>query len=361
MLGHEELRPLLESAETTGTIRRLELTELLEPHELAPLEVDALERELEARGFELVDEPEEKKEPAPASRAAVAQPLESTTDALQLFLREAGRHPLLTAAQEVSLAKRIERGDGAGQAADDPVEPAPRRLDREELPEPGPAVPRPDPGGHARADPRRREVRLAPRLQVLDLRDLVDPPGRRAGARGQGADDPHAGPHRRAAAEDEPRRADALDGARPRADARGDRRGGEPPGAAGEGGASRRARVDEPRPARRRGGGRDVRRLRRRRLAAPGGRGRDHAAQPGARRGARRAHRARPVRARPALRARRCRAEDARGDRQAARADARARPPDRDGVAQAPRAAARDGSRRATSWSAGHVSASADT
>ena len=73
-------------------------------------------------------------------------------------------------------------------------------------------------------DPRGREVRLAPRLQVLDLRDLVDPPGGRAGARGQGAHDPHARPHRRAAPEDEPRRAAPLDAARPRADARGDRR-----------------------------------------------------------------------------------------------------------------------------------------
>ena len=61
--------------------------------------------------------------------------------------------------------------------------------------------------GHARPDPRRREVRLAPRLQVLDLRHLVDPPGGRARARRQGAHDPHAGPHRRAHAEDEPRRA----------------------------------------------------------------------------------------------------------------------------------------------------------
>jgi RNA polymerase primary sigma factor len=111
VLEHEELRPLLELAEASGTIRRLELTELLEPHELAPLEVDALERELEARGFELVDEPEEKKEPPPPP----VQPLESTTDALQLFLREAGRHPLLTAAEEVSLAKRIERGDGSAK------------------------------------------------------------------------------------------------------------------------------------------------------------------------------------------------------------------------------------------------------
>jgi len=107
LLGLEELKPLLEAAESTGAIRRVELAELLEPHELAPLELEALERELEAHGFELVDEPEEKPAPPPPPVA----PLESTTDALQLFLREAGRHPLLTAPQEVELAKKIERGD----------------------------------------------------------------------------------------------------------------------------------------------------------------------------------------------------------------------------------------------------------
>jgi RNA polymerase primary sigma factor len=36
---------------------------------------------------------------------------EAGLDSLQLFLNEIGRHPLLTPAQEVSLAKRIERGD----------------------------------------------------------------------------------------------------------------------------------------------------------------------------------------------------------------------------------------------------------
>ncbi len=36
-------------------------------------------------------------------------------DSLQLFLEEAGRHPLLTAPQEVALAKRIERGDPAAK------------------------------------------------------------------------------------------------------------------------------------------------------------------------------------------------------------------------------------------------------
>src|SRR3954469_21439490 len=42
--------------------------------------------------------------------------LEFSTDSLQLFLKDIGRVDLLTAAQEVELAKRIERGDhGAKQ------------------------------------------------------------------------------------------------------------------------------------------------------------------------------------------------------------------------------------------------------
>jgi RNA polymerase primary sigma factor len=47
----------------------------------------------------------------------VAETREISTDSLQLFLKEIGKVDLLTAAQEVKLAKRIERGDhGAKQA-----------------------------------------------------------------------------------------------------------------------------------------------------------------------------------------------------------------------------------------------------
>src|SRR5437868_5125300 len=109
ILRIEDLHVLLEAAETSGTVRQSELQEILEPLELEPLEVDALYSELDRRSIEVVEEPE--KEQAPPPPAATA-PVETTTDALQLFLREAGRHPLLTAAQEVELAKRIERGDG---------------------------------------------------------------------------------------------------------------------------------------------------------------------------------------------------------------------------------------------------------
>ena len=50
------------------------------------------------------------------TRPAVAhQEAEATTDSLQLLLREAGRYRLLTPAEEISLAKRIERGDLAAK------------------------------------------------------------------------------------------------------------------------------------------------------------------------------------------------------------------------------------------------------
>ncbi|MGH2936107.1 MAG: sigma-70 family RNA polymerase sigma factor, partial [Gaiellaceae bacterium] len=108
ILRSEELSALLENAESNGQLRQLELQEVMEPLELDALEVDAVYIELDRRGIELVEEPKDE-QPAPPPPAT--QPVESTTDALQLFLREAGQHALLTAAQEVELAKKIERGD----------------------------------------------------------------------------------------------------------------------------------------------------------------------------------------------------------------------------------------------------------
>src|SRR5207245_4933134 len=52
------------------------------------------------------EEKEEKEEP-PTPTVAIS----GSADSLQLFLADVGRHKLLTAADEVMLAKRIERGD----------------------------------------------------------------------------------------------------------------------------------------------------------------------------------------------------------------------------------------------------------
>ena len=114
LAGPEELHSLVEAAEQAGTIAEATLHEAIELLELDIVEADALYRELETRGVEIVAGDGATAEVAfePVEPAAAA---EGTTDALQLFLREAGRRPLLTAAQEVELAKRIERGDMAAK------------------------------------------------------------------------------------------------------------------------------------------------------------------------------------------------------------------------------------------------------
>ena len=100
---------MLDACEQRGTIRAPDVHDIVEAHELTGLEQEALVRELDKRGIEIV-------EAKPVERAPVAPtPVESTTDALQLFLREAVAARLLTAAQEVSLAKRIERGDAGAK------------------------------------------------------------------------------------------------------------------------------------------------------------------------------------------------------------------------------------------------------
>ncbi|HUF02122.1 MAG TPA: sigma-70 family RNA polymerase sigma factor [Gaiellaceae bacterium] len=103
----EEIRQLLEHAEQAGSIPASDLAEMAETYALTELEQDALLRELDHRSIEIVETPPVHSEVV----AAITAPVETTTDALQLFLREAGRHRLLTAAQEVELAKGIERGD----------------------------------------------------------------------------------------------------------------------------------------------------------------------------------------------------------------------------------------------------------
>ena len=135
----------------------------------------------------------------------------------------------------------------------------------------------------------------------------------------------------------------ALGAARPRADARGDRRGGEPAAAAGARGQGGRPGLTSLDAAGRRHRTTRARRLRRRRGAAARRAGRGLAALPDARRRAARPARPRSARCRPPLRPRRRRAEDARGDRPAARPDARARAADRGRGAEAPR-------RRCTRW-----------
>ena len=127
----------------------------------------------------------------------------------------------------------ILRGECAGRAGEEGAgrgQPPPRRLDRQEVHQPRPAVPRPDSGRQHRPDEGGRQVRVPPRLQVLDLRDVVDPPGDHPRHRRPGAHHPHPGPHDRDDQQADSHLARARAGARPRADLGGDRQADGHPG-----------------------------------------------------------------------------------------------------------------------------------
>jgi RNA polymerase primary sigma factor len=90
-----------------------ELSEVVQELELDDDEAQAMQETLEQRGFDLRDDCGKSAERETSySNGELA---ERTTDAMALFLREVARHPLLTAEQEVELAKRIERGDLAAK------------------------------------------------------------------------------------------------------------------------------------------------------------------------------------------------------------------------------------------------------
>ena len=100
---------LLEEAAERGFVEEKDIQALADEHELTEDDVTGLRAALEERDVIVREEtPEE-------TRPVAAAPVTGTLDPLQLFMDAAGRHKLLTAADEVSLAKRIERGDLAAK------------------------------------------------------------------------------------------------------------------------------------------------------------------------------------------------------------------------------------------------------
>jgi RNA polymerase primary sigma factor len=150
-----------------------------EEREIKKLSDKLGEQAHQARGREGVEAPVERRAPTPQEG------------------RRGSRHLGRRDKAHVPVHRRGRGRDARGQARVDRGEPASRRLDSEEVHEPRPTVPRPDSGGQHRVDEGRGQVRVAARLQVLDLRDVVDSSGRDARDCRSGANHPHPRPHDR--------------------------------------------------------------------------------------------------------------------------------------------------------------------
>jgi RNA polymerase primary sigma factor len=107
-MADEHVTALMELGEREGCLELSEVSRAIEEAGLDEDGVEHLYEDIQERGIELSDDCGRSTTDSTYVNGDLAH---STTDALQLFLNEVGRYELLTADQEVELAKRIERGD----------------------------------------------------------------------------------------------------------------------------------------------------------------------------------------------------------------------------------------------------------
>jgi RNA polymerase primary sigma factor len=112
LLEGEAAKTMLETGEERGWIEPGELEAFAVEHELADSDVEDFTRELERIGLEVCEAPPAETASLEAEEVVYrADQPQGVGDGVALFLAEIGRRKLLTAAQEVALAKRVERGD----------------------------------------------------------------------------------------------------------------------------------------------------------------------------------------------------------------------------------------------------------
>jgi RNA polymerase primary sigma factor len=107
-MSEMDIHALLERGEQEGCVELSAFNDLVAALGLDEEAVNDLYEQFSERRIEVRDDCGREASDATYVNGDLAV---ATTDALQLFLNEAGRYPLLTAAEEVELAKRIERGD----------------------------------------------------------------------------------------------------------------------------------------------------------------------------------------------------------------------------------------------------------
>jgi RNA polymerase primary sigma factor len=112
-MTQDPIERLIAHGDDDGCVCMSHLEELVQELGLDDEQVEALYQQIEERGLELTDDC--CRNSAPDATYVNGDLVTATTDALQLFLNEAGRYKLLTADEEVALSKRIERGDKAAK------------------------------------------------------------------------------------------------------------------------------------------------------------------------------------------------------------------------------------------------------
>ena len=116
MVELEEVQGLLTRGQEQGFLSIEDVAQSVEGVDLDDQGAEELYKHLDEMGVELLEDAEARDRAAQQAEEAerprrLNLKAETSTDSLQLFLKDVGKVPLLTAKQEVELAKRIELGD----------------------------------------------------------------------------------------------------------------------------------------------------------------------------------------------------------------------------------------------------------
>jgi RNA polymerase primary sigma factor len=208
----EEVKTLVTRGQQLGVLTFGDVATAVSEVELDESDIEDLYGHLEKQGIELVEDAEPgvgsaadaERSDGRKGRRRKKETLDlkpdMTTDSLQLFLKDIGKVRLLTAQEEVDLAKRIEKGDL--DAKQKMVESNLRLVVSIAKNYRNQGLPFLDLIQEG-------TLGLVRAAEKFDYRDLVDPAGDRQGAGRQGEDDPDPGPRGREAEQDRQGREEA--------------------------------------------------------------------------------------------------------------------------------------------------------